>query len=481
MNAGTPLIPIADSFPTPALVGDAASRATNKSKSSNPPVVFASGVSAQFICPPPTNTGVGWGREKEQGAQSASCKIKDRHSSSSTIPLNTNTSKMKEPTSSDALLGGYREEERARPRSGSLALDGEKLPSCSSPFTMQKKSVRSSITQRSFSYSSLDLDIAKFSSQSQGGSDETQETYVRNPKLCDKGSKGFAAFLSSSKKRTGSPYRNLNSDLTVARENLEKSLLKGDVLVDDCLTAGMDEKVSKSLESVAKDDTNQFATTESAFLSSSLSHPHPGLAAACNVAPLQPILQRKREASKPIPIIRQLLDPTRSTSSSSCPIACPSRASPVTNPFVSFLQPATNSHQDPVWGDRTGGSLGGYGGSDEFLHVCLEQQQQQVKRDTSMTPADYLLTGTTTASNKPTPSGPHLPFSSNPLTPMTPNSSHTPSSTSVTPATTSATPATQQQPAQDRYAALKDLDEEFKTQKESETVSSKYNNFFYFV
>ncbi|KAK3879068.1 hypothetical protein Pcinc_016351 [Petrolisthes cinctipes] len=469
VNAGTPLIPIADSFPTPALVGDAAaSRATNKSKSSNPPVVFASGVSAQFICPPPTNTGVGLGRENAQEAQSPSRTTKDRHSSSNTVLLNTDT----EPTSSDALLGGLREEEQARPRSGSLALQGEMHPSHISPFGIQKKSVHSSITQRSFSYSSLDIDVAKFTGLSLGRSEESPETNVKNSKSGDKGPKGIAAFLSHSKKRTGSPYRNLNSELRMAGKDLKKSCLKGDVLVDDCLTAGKDEKVSQSLESVAKDNTNQFATIESASLSSSPSHHLHGLSAACSVAPLQPIPQRKREASKPIPIIRQLLDPSRSTTSSSCPIACPSRASPVTNPFVSFLQPATNPHQDPMWGGRTGGSLGGYGGSDELLHVCLEQQQQQVKRDTSMTPADYLLTGTTTASNKQTPSGPHLPFSSNPLTPMTPNSSHTPSSTSVTPATTNATPATHQQPKQDRYAALKDLDEEFKTQKESETISN---------
>ncbi|XP_045598480.1 arf-GAP domain and FG repeat-containing protein 1 isoform X2 [Procambarus clarkii] len=73
----------------------------------------------------------------------------------------------------------------------------------------------------------------------------------------------------------------------------------------------------------------------------------------------------------------------------------------------------------------------------------------------------------TTSSNKSTPLGPHLPFSSNPLTPMAPGSSSNPSSSTVPNTQSSSTP-----PTQDRYAALKDLDEEFKTQKESETVSS---------
>lgn len=75
--------------------------------------------------------------------------------------------------------------------------------------------------------------------------------------------------------------------------------------------------------------------------------------------------------------------------------------------------------------------------------------------------------GPTASTGRPAPSGPHLPFSSNPLTPLTPNTSTTSSST---PNTTNASPAPGN-PSLDRYAALKDLDEEFKTQKENETTN----------
>ncbi|XP_071523828.1 uncharacterized protein [Panulirus ornatus] len=80
----------------------------------------------------------------------------------------------------------------------------------------------------------------------------------------------------------------------------------------------------------------------------------------------------------------------------------------------------------------------------------------------------FTNTSGSTSSNKSTPMGPHLPFSSNPLTPMAPGSSSNPSSSSVN----NTQSASSNNPAQDRYAALKDLDEEFKTQKESETVST---------
>ncbi|XP_037803862.1 arf-GAP domain and FG repeat-containing protein 1-like [Penaeus monodon] len=80
----------------------------------------------------------------------------------------------------------------------------------------------------------------------------------------------------------------------------------------------------------------------------------------------------------------------------------------------------------------------------------------------------FTNTAGSTTSNKSTPSGPP-PFSNNPLTPMTPGSSSAlPTSSS---SASSATTALSNNPTQDRYAALKDLDEEFKTQKESETTS----------
>ncbi|XP_042893336.1 arf-GAP domain and FG repeat-containing protein 1-like isoform X2 [Penaeus japonicus] len=80
----------------------------------------------------------------------------------------------------------------------------------------------------------------------------------------------------------------------------------------------------------------------------------------------------------------------------------------------------------------------------------------------------FTNTAGSTTSNKSTPSGPP-PFSNNPLTPMTPGSSSAlPTSSS---SASSATTALSNNPTQDRYAALKDLDEEFKTQKESETAS----------
>ncbi|XP_069959710.1 arf-GAP domain and FG repeat-containing protein 1 isoform X2 [Cherax quadricarinatus] len=73
----------------------------------------------------------------------------------------------------------------------------------------------------------------------------------------------------------------------------------------------------------------------------------------------------------------------------------------------------------------------------------------------------------TTTSNKSTSLGPQLPFSNNPLTPMVPGSSSNPPSSTV-----HNTQSCSNTPMQDRYAALKDLDEEFKTQKESETMSN---------
>ncbi|XP_042213509.1 arf-GAP domain and FG repeat-containing protein 1-like isoform X2 [Homarus americanus] len=79
----------------------------------------------------------------------------------------------------------------------------------------------------------------------------------------------------------------------------------------------------------------------------------------------------------------------------------------------------------------------------------------------------FTNTPSSTSSNKSTPLGPHLPFSTSPLTPMAPGSSSNPPPASVPNTQSSSNP-----PVQDRYAALKDLDEEFKTQKESETVSS---------
>ncbi|XP_045103618.1 LOW QUALITY PROTEIN: arf-GAP domain and FG repeat-containing protein 1-like [Portunus trituberculatus] len=75
--------------------------------------------------------------------------------------------------------------------------------------------------------------------------------------------------------------------------------------------------------------------------------------------------------------------------------------------------------------------------------------------------------GPTANSSRPAPPGPHLPFSSNPLTPLTPNTS----TTSTTPNTTASASPAPANPSLDRYAALKDLDEEFKIQKENDSTN----------
>ena len=154
--------------------------------------------------------------------------------------------------------------------------------------------------------------------------------------------------------------------------------------------------------------------------------------------------------SCPIPIAKSILNRHSSRNLSS---SCPTRASPLTNtPAPLHPCTATNTARGvPGWGE--GGGL-----------------------SASMTPTNATLAGANTTSSRPTPPGPQLPFSSNPLTPLTPNTSSTSSSTPHTTAATAAAAAAAApvvgKPSLDRYAALKDLDEEFKIHKDNDTAST---------
>ncbi|KAG0722101.1 Arf-GAP domain and FG repeat-containing protein 2 [Chionoecetes opilio] len=151
-------------------------------------------------------------------------------------------------------------------------------------------------------------------------------------------------------------------------------------------------------------------------------------------------------SSPPIPIAKSLLHRHCSSPLSS---SCPTRASPLTNTPTPLHLPATNT----AWGLSGRGEGGGLSAS------------------ASMTPTNANLAGATATSSRPTPPGPHLTFSSNPLTPLTPNSSSTPTPNAPTNAAAAAPPHPTGKTSLDRYAALKDLDDELKTIKENETFN----------
>ncbi|KAG7173536.1 Arf-GAP domain and FG repeat-containing protein 1-like [Homarus americanus] len=455
VNAGTPLIPLSETFLSPPTIcNDASGRQTNKGKIPN--IMFASGVSAQFVCP----TNVDFKAcSREEAKVVSSAKQLSSISNSSTMNNKSNWHVSPEPrtsqtnsfpTASKSVQASQLQAETSLSHTSSHQL-GRKLPH--------------NPNQSDFSYSALNMDSfqtenVKSPANSFDVPENNRNYFHLNTKSNEISSKCFAAFLSSTSKLSGTSYQNLSSETGSVISCSEKKNI-GDKSLTREYGYPKPEVVSNSVVSVLDngDKTNPFESD-----GASLSAPTDDNAIFDKV-PL--FTKRRAETSKPIPVSSNIS--TSSSLSSSFPSACPPRASLLTNPFVSILQPATNARQNPPSaGSAVGriGSLGDFSCSDMFLHENLVQQQQpfQCVTDSGMTPAH--LAGST-SSNKSTPLGPHLPFSTSPLTPMAPGSSSNPPPASVPNTQSSSNP-----PVQDRYAALKDLDEEFKTQKESETVSS---------
>lgn len=467
-NAGTPLIPIAESFPSPPL----STRSTNKGKGSghNPSgMVFASGVSAQFVCT--TNPNIAACASKEEPKASPTPKVKASSSSSS---FSSSSGVSREPeygcAAAEPLLSHSTNTTSSSETKNAQASQGQE-ESSSGPSQFKFHDGQDNIF-----YSALDDDssIPRPDTPGNESPEHDGNFFHLNTKSNDISSKCFAALRSSTSKLTGSSYHNLSSLETCFDRNLRRT--SSSIVVSSPVVGGKDS-----------DEINPFT-------SDNTSPPAPSTEdrTVFDKAPL--FTKRRMEASKPIPIRPRLLADTGLSSS------CPSRAaSTFTNPFVSLLQSETNPRQKNqqfleigdsrrMGGGRVG-SFSGLGSSDLFsLHDCFGDFQQAYSpspnnntaaSSRSMTPTNYLLAGSSSSSSNnkaSTPStGPHLPFSSNPLTPMTPGSS---SSTSNPPTSSSSSQNNSHQssvanPTQDRYAALKDLDEEFKTQKESESVSSE--------
>lgn len=336
-------------------------------------------------------------------------------------------------------------------------------------------------SEQAFTYSALNVDavcpgasptVTNVMERAEGVKGSAGSSFHLNNKSNEIGSKCFAAFLSSTSKLSGTSYQNLASDNAHASSpsdldevsSIKQSSTAREESFDELMfempvmTA---EKESHTLKG-NDEEPNPFMPDMSSPSAST------GDISVFDNAPL--FNKKKSETTKPIPIASGVKVAGRI--SSSCLSTFPLHASPATNPFVSVSQLATNPQHigQPVGNQGYAGSYDRSRNSDVFLHECRGGQLfRDLRTDISMTPPNYLFAGSTT-SNKSTPSGPP-PFSNNPLTPMTPGSSSAlPTSSS---SASSATTALSNNPTQDRYAALKDLDEEFKTQKESETASGE--------
>lgn len=368
-----------------------------------------------------------------------------------------------------------------RTRKSIQASDTEKAERNPTPTKKSYQTRRGS--EQAFTYAALNVDavcsgasppVANVMERAEGVKGSAGSSFHMNNKSNEIGSKCFAAFLSSTSKRSGTSYQNLASDnahtsspsdldevsfgikqLTTARKDSFDELM----FEMPVITA---EKESHTIMG-DEEETNPFMPNVGSPSAST------GDISVFDNAPL--FSKKKSEATKPIPIASRVKVAGRM--SSSCLSTFPLHASPTTNPFVSVSQLATNPQQvvRPMGNQGYAGSYDSSKNNNVFLHECRDGQLfRDLCTDSSMTPPNYLFAGSTT-SNKSTPSGPP-PFSNNPLTPMTPGSSSAlPTSSS---SASSATTALSNNPTQDRYAALKDLDEEFKTQKESETTSGEW-------
>ncbi|KAK8724233.1 hypothetical protein OTU49_011296, partial [Cherax quadricarinatus] len=459
VNPGTPLIPMSEAFRSATISCDASNRPTNKQKS-YPTLIFASGVSAQYVYPTyPTLNAC----PKEEDKVSSSTEKQSLSFSNSSVmssEQSLHASLEPRPSQANSSPTATKNVRVSQVQAKSTHLHG-------SPFQSRKKLPSGSKGLGDFAYSALNVDLPHSDTvralvDYNDVPESTRSYFHLNAKSNEISSKCFAAFLSSTNKLRGTSYQNLASGSRQISSDLEKKKNEEKSLDRECESPKsrmVSNMPAPEVDNIVK--TNPFLS-EGASLSSTNDEN-----AIFDNAPL--FTEKRGEASKPIPIINKIT--TSSSLSSSFPSACPPRASLFTNPFVSFLQPATNARQDPPMASSAVGrvgSLGGFSSSDMFLHENLGQQQQpfHCNTDISMTSANYVLAGTTT-SNKSTSLGPQLPFSNNPLTPMVPGSSSNPPSSTV-----HNTQSCSNTPMQDRYAALKDLDEEFKTQKESETMSN---------
>ncbi|XP_063613327.1 uncharacterized protein LOC134786618 [Penaeus indicus] len=493
-SAATPLIPMAESFPyPPSACHDASGRATNKGKHGSG-IIFAAGVSAQFVCPTNPNFAACWRDECSASSLSASLPLSSAFTSSSfsssstlthsssTSNLPQHSSKNKDPEVSSVmaatpLLSTLEE----RTTKSIQALDVE--TTVRNPTPAKKPSQARRGSEQAFTYAALNVDavcsgasppVTNVLERAEGMKGSAGSSFHLNNRSNEIGSKCFAAFLSSTSKLSGTSYQNLASDnahtsspsdldeissgikkLTTARkESFDELMFEMPVI-----TA---EKESHTIMG-DEEETNPFMPNVGSPSAST------GDISVFDNAPL--FSKKKSEATKPIPIASSVKFAGRM--SSSCLSTFPLHASPTTNPFVSVSQLATNPQQvvRPMGNQGYAGSYDSSKNNDVFLHECRGGQLfRDLCTDSSMTPPNYLFAGSTT-SNKSTPSGPP-PFSNNPLTPMTPGSSSAlPTSSS---SASSATTALSNNPTQDRYAALKDLDEEFKTQKESETTTGEW-------
>ncbi|XP_071523826.1 uncharacterized protein [Panulirus ornatus] len=459
-NAGTPLIPIAESYPSPATVCyDTTGRATNKGRNI-PSMKFASGVSAQFVYP--TNSNFEACVKEEATVSSTSGK---QSYNSSTISCESDWH------SSEPISGLRDSSPKVAKNVLASHLQLENRQSHNSPFHSQKLAHCSRVHDN-VTCSALNIDSSHSRTvTSVLHADDKCENHENSPnyfhlnaKSNEISSECFDAFLSSSSslsKVTGASFQNIGSGTghLTSKSTKETEL---NILDDEFGSKNMGMVSNLISTLVGHDKTNPFVIDSAS----------PAFTDENTIFDNIPLFPKKKiEATNPVSVNSTSIN-SSSSLSSSCPIVCPPCAPSGTNPFVSVLQPDTNAQESLLSVSNAAGRVGNfscYSSSDLFMHESLSEQRQPFHNflDNSMTSSTYILAGST-SSNKSTPMGPHLPFSSNPLTPMAPGSSSNPSSSSVN----NTQSASSNNPAQDRYAALKDLDEEFKTQKESETVST---------
>ncbi|XP_064101344.1 uncharacterized protein LOC135211999 isoform X3 [Macrobrachium nipponense] len=484
-TAATPLIPSAE-----AQSGlDVTGRPINSKGKSNPNVIFAAGVSAQFVCPTNPNFAA---CAREDGKLLSNSTASFYSSSApgrvSIMRVSQRESNLCVEEKSSSVMSNSDKDKTAK-----ITKTKASHPLGGSPSSEQKLP-QNSEADDIFAF----IDTKEVSSDDLSSIPECKEvsenisvTIVR-PKQTS--SKRFATFLMSSPRQISRSYQSLGSgkchfahdaktsqsieNMSVEIGQIALELESGRVRSDPRPIEGSakaTDEVGNSLTSVSSVESK----TNNPFLNADLS-----VSAAADgnsVFDNVPLFNKRRlDSSKPVSVVGRMKE--SSIYSSSCPSSTfPVHASPYTNPFVPVSQPGTNTFPGTpeargsgTW-SRASGDCHRFNSFDDnnssaadvFAHDFEQNLPLDPFHDTdnSMTAANYIIAGST-SSNKSTPSGPPPTFSNSPLTPMAPGSSSHPTSSA------NHTNQASNQPLQDRYAALKDLDEEFKTQKETETVTS---------
>ncbi|KAK7014083.1 ArfGAP with FG repeats 1, partial [Halocaridina rubra] len=507
-SAAMPLIPMSE---TSSIEIDTIGKEPNRGQN-DPPTIYAAGVSAQFVCPTNTNFAA---CAREQGKLLSSslpnqcfytptCTSDTSHGSShvSTGYYSKYDSVPNEEgldSSSSLLSRGDRDSGLKLQTESSLTLSHQES---------RKKQNQILKTDDKFTYSSLNTDQSLSRSvtpenENQQSSESTSGNYFNlNSKSNEITSKCFAAFLFSTSKISGTSYQNFGSE-NAKKDSVADKRFSGSINQDldievgqvaleleNLSTASEPRDIIGKSKSVDTFDDMSCSPTPVGSVVEMKTNPFLSVGDAVSgcvddhsVFDNVPLFNKKKlDTSKPVSIVSSISAISASPSSSALSSSCPSmstRASSCTNPFVSVLQPDTNVRQRPLEAVSSSGRLKEHQSSgvfsssavDVFLHDHMQGNRPSFNSDishNSMTTTPYLLTGST-PSSKSTPSGAPPPFSNSPLTPMTPGSATT---TSTNPNPSNISSQLSNLPAQDRYAALKDLDEEYKTQKESETIPS---------